>query len=284
MSVAISFLFFLILIFLGAGLFALCWFLTWLVKTIQHQDSARTSPPHPVRREHAGVSVTVLLLGVLVVTLLMLGAWSESHSEAFVHSGTRSEFAQPLTPTVVQLTPTAKATAKPAAARNGQPPADELEWGSSPKWTIDGLGPTRDDAIKDAVAKAQRKIAGYLQMEFPQLEWQPTEEYIRQHFVKRIGHAEPVKVDDQTMAQRVIIQVAIDKQDRDDLFEQNRKYQMQKRMLWLAKALGILSVFLGTVALYIRLDESSKGYYTVWLRLLALAFIVAAGAGVLFLA
>jgi hypothetical protein len=43
--------------------------------------------------------------------------------------------------------------------------------------------------------------------------------------------------------------------------------------------LGVLA-FLGTVAGYFRLDEQTKGYYTQWLGIAALAFLTAVGVGI----
>jgi len=51
-----------------------------------------------------------------------------------------------------------------------------------------------------------------------------------------------------------------------------------------ALGLGLVTVLLGAVAGYVRLDEWTKGYYTGRLFLAAVAVVVAAGAGVVLLA
>jgi hypothetical protein len=63
-----------------------------------------------------------------------------------------------------------------------------------------------------------------------------------------------------------------------ELAEMERKGLAHERTETTARVLAILTVLLGAVAGYIRLDEWTKGYYTGRLRLAALALVVAATA------
>jgi len=65
-----------------------------------------------------------------------------------------------------------------------------------------------------------------------------------------------------------------------ELAQFERATRVQERMGGLARVFGILTVLLGCIAGYIRLDEYTKGYYTGRLRALTLALAVVASVSI----
>jgi hypothetical protein len=59
----------------------------------------------------------------------------------------------------------------------------------------------------------------------------------------------------------------------EELASSERDTMTMQRMGWLARMVAILTVLLGCVAGYIRVDEYTKGYYTGRLRVLAVAVV-----------
>jgi hypothetical protein len=147
-----------------------------------------------------------------------------------------------------------------------------------------GWGETDTDAKQEALQKAQIELVSYLRSLDPPLEWEPPLSYIDQHLAKLskpdpperdLGVGQPVS--------RWQIKVELTPRDRSDIQQQDREYRSQQRMLWLAKVLGGLVACFAAVAGYVHLDERTKGYYTNWLRLAAIGFVGAVGAGLWYL-
>jgi hypothetical protein len=65
-----------------------------------------------------------------------------------------------------------------------------------------------------------------------------------------------------------------------ELAQYERATRVQERMGGLARVIAIMTVLLGCIAGYIRLDEYTKGYYTGRLRALTLAFAVVASVSI----
>jgi hypothetical protein len=66
-----------------------------------------------------------------------------------------------------------------------------------------------------------------------------------------------------------------------ELAKEERAARSQERLEAVARGLGVLTVLLGAVAGYVRLDEWTKGYYTGRLRLAAVVLVGLAGAAFL---
>ena len=64
------------------------------------------------------------------------------------------------------------------------------------------------------------------------------------------------------------------------LGREQRAERSEERMEFAARGLGVLTVLLGVIAAYIRLDEWTKGYYTRWLAVGAAGFLTAVGLSV----
>ena len=152
----------------------------------------------------------------------------------------------------------------------------------SPSWELKGWGQTREDAEENALKRAREKILKYLAASRQPLQWAPTLDYIKKHMVKE---SEPVPSQDfgdgvgELQGMRLIIEVS--PKDWQYILREDRRVRSEFRMLVAGKMLAGLVAFLGAVAGYLRLEEMTKGYYTAWLRLAAIVFITAVGAGIL---
>lgn len=147
---------------------------------------------------------------------------------------------------------------------------------------VEGYGETQEDAWEMAADKAHDKVLGALQRELPGLQWLPSPEYVTKHLVKETYKSSVERPELGTVRQ-VRFRVEVTPSDKNDILQRDRHYRMEQRMLLLAKVLGGLVAVLATIAMYVRLDEFSKGYYTLWLRV---AGVVAAAvtAGLVFFA
>ena len=82
------------------------------------------------------------------------------------------------------------------------------------------------------------------------------------------------------MLQGIILRIGISSKDWQSLLREDRQVRSESRMLLLTKFLVGIVALLGAVAGYLRLEEMTKGYYTAWLRLAAIGFVSAVGAGI----
>jgi hypothetical protein len=86
---------------------------------------------------------------------------------------------------------------------------------------------------------------------------------------------------------RAAVRVEIDARNKADFEHQEEQYQVKQRedrathrQGVLVRVLAGLVAVLAAVALYFRLEDATKGYYTTLLRLAAVAFIALVGAGI----
>jgi hypothetical protein len=148
-------------------------------------------------------------------------------------------------------------------------------------WTVEGTWEkNKTDAIEEALVKAQEKVTAYLRGQNPPVEWTPSLPYIQTHLVKTQPWKEETKDFDQIgRMYRVQLEVEVTPSDLTKMVHWGREFRVHQRMFILAKVLAGLVVLLAAVSGYLRLDEYTKGYYTGWLRLAAVALVGAAGAG-----
>src|SRR5262249_35020996 len=141
--------------------------------------------------------------------------------------------------------------------------------------------------------RAQQRIREYLQEQYPGSQYVPSVDYIDKNLVRK-AHVSP-RLGDLAPAERSAVNVpAIDATDdmrmvvldeveiTNDVLTQAVRYEREQqvggRMAVLGRVVALLVLVLGAAAAYIRADEWTRGYYTCWLRTLALG-AVAAGAG-----
>jgi hypothetical protein len=210
-----------------------------------------------------------------------------------------------------------------ARAGHGRVPPKPVP-GQLPSWTVEsGWRTTREEAVQDALERAQDKLVEYLRAKNPPVAWAPPREFVRDRLwgdldatdqtfrglewkdaaevrVSLGGHErehraqEEVRVFDQLgdnpEMHRVAIRVALTASANDEIREKEQVYQeaQQKeralaRQGVLGRVLAGLVALLVAVACYLRLEDATKGYYTTLLRLVAVAFVSLVAAGILFL-
>jgi hypothetical protein len=151
-----------------------------------------------------------------------------------------------------------------------------------PSWEFKGWGQTREDAEENALKRARERILEYLAASKQPLQWAPSLAYIKKHMVKELRPEPSQNFGDgvgELQGMRLVIEFS--PKDWQYILSEDRRVRSEFRMLVVGKALVGLVAFLGVVAGYLRLEEMTKGYYTAWLRLAAIAFITAVGAGIL---
>jgi hypothetical protein len=154
-------------------------------------------------------------------------------------------------------------------------------------WVVTGYGATEADAREEAYAEALRTVNEYLHQKFPDLGWQPDVDYlkriaaVRQAAVRQGPHAG--QADAYEVDARVDMDDPILHKMQGEVDEARRK-AMEPTVTWRHALFGrILAVFVAlflVIVGYIRLEELTRGYYTVLLRLGAGAVVLLAVLGV----
>jgi hypothetical protein len=151
----------------------------------------------------------------------------------------------------------------------------------SPKaapWKVVGYGRKIEDAEQDALEKAHKEVTDYLAGQNPPVEWRPSSEYVSRNLVK---HREEEGPEQREIGPVYKVTLTVDVGSHlQDIMKHDRHHRMEVRQLLLAKVLGGLVVLFAIAALYFRLEEYTKGYYTLSLRLAALVLAALTGAGV----
>jgi hypothetical protein len=142
-----------------------------------------------------------------------------------------------------------------------------------------GFGATREDADLAALKEARKDIVKFFADQGVVLSWEPALEYISRTLVKNWSEQANTEVLPGQKLREVHLLVELSHSDYRKVLKQNREYVAQNRMLVLGKVLAGLVALLAAVAGYFRLEDATKGYYTAWLRLAALSFVAAVGAG-----
>jgi hypothetical protein len=169
-------------------------------------------------------------------------------------------------------------------------------------WTTSalGVGESPDEAQEVALQSAADKVHEYLVSREPSVQWRPPTDYVKKHLLKKDSvREEPIKPEQAGPGLKVKVELQVevsageydqmlvkDKAYRKALREEREKQQKQardqikqQRLLLLARIVAGLVAVCVALAVYLRLDEATKGSYTRWLRLAAIGFVGAIGAG-----
>jgi hypothetical protein len=168
---------------------------------------------------------------------------------------------------------------EPAQAEGSDPAAAVVEDGTA-RWTVRGAGQTRDDAKEMALKEAHQKVVEYLARQNPPIEWRPTADYVVSARLVKEERSE--KKDSPTLGLTYwsILDVQLGPKAFRDILEMDRQARVLQREILVAKVLAVLVSIFTAVALYFRLDEATKGYYSGWLMFAGLALVGAVSAGV----
>jgi hypothetical protein len=154
--------------------------------------------------------------------------------------------------------------------------------------TVEGQGPDREVAATIALLRAREALEAYLATQTPRIRHMPSEEFISSHLVLKREAKELTESEDHLQKGRNVLRLELQVTDKDytdmlvldwEAYEKTKEARIQDRVFILCKIMAGLVASLGAVAGYLRLEEATKGYYTAWLRLAAIGFLGAVGAG-----
>jgi hypothetical protein len=152
---------------------------------------------------------------------------------------------------------------------------------------VDGYGKTPDLARQKALENGREHAETLLRQRLGTSGWWPTEDQVRTDFL--VAHEVLKPVGEPELAEEVIIdgkpgqvarcRVTLTPSYLKEIETFARQQTVQERHSILARVLGgILAVVLVTAA-YLRLEESTRGYATKLLRLVAVIVLAVVGAG-----
>jgi len=133
---------------------------------------------------------------------------------------------------------------------------------------------TREAAWRSALEQAQVEITDHLRQRGVGLEVRPSLKLIEDKMLKSQPTEEERDFGGNVgVVRRYVLEVQVTPEVRTLLAQQDREFRAQQRMLLVGKVLALVVVLLTAAALYFRLDEYTKGYYTSSLRWAALGVV-----------
>ncbi len=162
------------------------------------------------------------------------------------------------------------------------------------KWsaTIEGADKEKDLAEQVALVRSQQELLAYLATQKPRILRTPTTDYIKAHLVKDVKLNQVSNPSDLLSETTWSCQMELEMDNKkysellaEDrrLGEQERLERVHERMFLVGKFMAALVALFGVVAVYFRIEEATKGYYTTLLRIAAASFVGAVGAGLWFI-
>ena len=156
--------------------------------------------------------------------------------------------------------------------------------GKYPTWTITAWGKTPQDGNEVALETAREEVREYLTRQDPGVQWTPSRDWVDKNLVKT-RHQEVKNHEEPLLGEGydVTLKVEVGPKQYREILEKDREQRVQQRELLLARVLaGVVALLVAAVA-YLRLDEATKGYYSLWLRLGALGLVGGVAAALLVL-
>ena len=126
---------------------------------------------------------------------------------------------------------------------------------------------TREEAWQDALEQARIAIGDYFQSRQPALRWTPTADFIQRRLIKGEDKEEKDFGAGIGAMNRIQLHLDVNERDYQNMLQLARQALSERRMHFAGQALAGLVALMLSVAGYVRLEEWSKGYYTLWLRL-----------------
>lgn len=152
--------------------------------------------------------------------------------------------------------------------------------------TVTEVGMTPDDAEQVARRAARKVVLEFLRQHNPPLTWRRSAEDL-DRFVEK-DSVQTEEIADENFRNlgfryRTTLKVEVKPRDYREILESDYHHELEERHWLVGKVLAGLVVLLGTIAVYFRLDEWTKGYYTMWLRLGAATLLASVLGGLLLL-
>jgi hypothetical protein len=140
--------------------------------------------------------------------------------------------------------------------------------------TVESLRIGEKEAWDDALDGVRNRL-----MQELRLSTVPDPTFLQEHkwLVKKLEDKEPGPTVDGTETLKLRVTAELTAEGWRELARREQSHLAQHRLEVTARGLAVLTVLLGVIAGYIRLDEWTKGYYTGRLRLAAAVLAAAAG-------
>ncbi|MBL8795285.1 MAG: hypothetical protein JNM56_15375 [Planctomycetia bacterium] len=133
---------------------------------------------------------------------------------------------------------------------------------------------TREAAWRAALEQAESDVQDYLRQRGMRLETRVPRELIEHKMLKGEPREETRDFGGNVgEVRRFVLEIQVTPEVRALLAQQEREFRAQERMFLVGKVLALIVVLLAATALYFRLDEYTKGYYTSSLRWAALGVV-----------
>lgn len=148
------------------------------------------------------------------------------------------------------------------------------------------FGVTSEDAEQVAYRSARKQVEEFLQRQSPPITWRRAPEELDRFIDKDSVETEEItdqKLKDLGFRYRTLLSVNLKPRDFREILETEHQHELEERHWFFAKVLAGVIALLGTVAVYFRLEEWSKGYYTFLLRVVAATVLTAVLGGLLML-
>jgi hypothetical protein len=143
-------------------------------------------------------------------------------------------------------------------------------------WEADVAGgwqSSKEKAFDDALDTAAEKIASHLQVKFPKTELRVERESVRKLVKEERYEDKQLDSDPNVTMYRCSVKVELPDGEA-------RRFLTRHRVFFLGRGLAGILLVLGAVAAYVRLDDWTKGFLTLPLRIIA---VMLAGAGIFML-
>jgi hypothetical protein len=226
-----------------------------------------------VGKRYLGTPLALLVVVGVLLLVFSVGGRRQSVSFQSV-SAPLGPVAQAQAPVQVQAQAgePAKPVVKAPAAGSSRYPIWVLD-DSNPDWK-DNWKATPQQSMDEAVALITVELADYLHNQQPPIEWTPPPGFVESLVKDSVKLKEKELADAPgTKKYRYDGAIEIKPKLRAEIVRHDREFRSQQRMVWLALGVAGIVALLGVVAVYIRMDEMTKGYYTGWLRVAAVGFL-----------
>jgi hypothetical protein len=145
---------------------------------------------------------------------------------------------------------------------------------------VKGVGTTPNAARTDpdALERACQELGGYLRRHHPDVDWQPTVEYLEQaKLIQPVGEPSEKLSDRGDMYYVVGLRVSLNNEQLRELRQTARQHRVEQRQHLAFLGLIALSIFLVVALGYLKLEEMTRGFYTNLLRAAAFGVLILSG-------
>jgi len=128
---------------------------------------------------------------------------------------------------------------------------------------VEGHGETKAGAEQEALEQAREWVIGLLRERRPDIERLPDAASLRNPNLSAfIDHDPKYPSDTLGPHHRVTLRVEVGEADLQKMLQQDQQERVHRRQLWTGKGLLVVVALLAALALFFRLEEATRGYYS----------------------